>query len=171
MRVIFLLYNTHKQRTLPIDERPFKGSNGHETDINGWQKWHSFLIRRLMWHSCDTALLKTSFYNISDCPSKGFLVIWCLYEWFVTRNGKLYNIIRCRMYRSFLNKQSVTKIKSTEITQLKQEGPHSRSQNLQFRYCMIIQLIQTFVKLFYLHFYSSFFCSTDDKLSTFDTDL
>ena len=30
--------NTHKQRTLPNNERPFKGSNGHETDINGCQK-------------------------------------------------------------------------------------------------------------------------------------
>ncbi len=29
---------THKQRTLPNDERPVKGSNGHETDINGCQK-------------------------------------------------------------------------------------------------------------------------------------
>ena len=38
--------NTHKQRT-PNDERPFKGSNRHETD--------SFLIRRLMRHSCDRA--------------------------------------------------------------------------------------------------------------------
>ena len=36
---------THKQRTLPNDEHPFKGSNGHyETDINGCQKWHSFLF-------------------------------------------------------------------------------------------------------------------------------
>ena len=31
-------HNTHKQRQLPNDERPFKGSNGHETDINGCQK-------------------------------------------------------------------------------------------------------------------------------------
>ncbi len=30
--------NTHKQRTLPNDERPFNGSNGHEMDINGCQK-------------------------------------------------------------------------------------------------------------------------------------
>ena len=30
--------NTQKQRTLPNDERSLKGSNGHETDINGWQK-------------------------------------------------------------------------------------------------------------------------------------
>ncbi len=30
--------NTHKQRILPNDERPFKGSNGHKTDINGYQK-------------------------------------------------------------------------------------------------------------------------------------
>ncbi len=30
--------NKHKQRTLPNDERPFKGSNGHETDITGYQK-------------------------------------------------------------------------------------------------------------------------------------
>ena len=29
--------NTYKQSTLP-NERPFKGSNGHETDINGCQK-------------------------------------------------------------------------------------------------------------------------------------
>ena len=29
--------NTHKQHTLPYSERPFKGSNGHETDINGRQ--------------------------------------------------------------------------------------------------------------------------------------
>ncbi len=38
--------NTHKQRTLPNDERPLKRSNGLEThflDINGW---HSFLLRR-----------------------------------------------------------------------------------------------------------------------------
>ncbi len=31
-------YNTHNQRTLPYDEHPFKGSNGHETDINGCHK-------------------------------------------------------------------------------------------------------------------------------------
>ncbi len=30
--------NTHKQRTLPNDERPFRGSNVNETDINGCQK-------------------------------------------------------------------------------------------------------------------------------------
>ncbi len=30
--------NTHKQRTLPTDERLFRGSNVHETDINGCQK-------------------------------------------------------------------------------------------------------------------------------------
>ena len=30
--------NTHKQRTLPNDERTFKGPNGHKTDINGSQK-------------------------------------------------------------------------------------------------------------------------------------
>ena len=30
--------NTRKQRTLPNDERPFNGSNGYETDINGCQK-------------------------------------------------------------------------------------------------------------------------------------
>ncbi len=30
--------NTHKQRTLPNDERPFKGSNRLETDINGCRK-------------------------------------------------------------------------------------------------------------------------------------
>ena len=30
--------NTHKLRILPNDERPFKGSSGHETDINGCQK-------------------------------------------------------------------------------------------------------------------------------------
>ena len=50
--------NTYKQRTLPNyanGERSFKGSNGHETDINECQKWHSFLIRRLMRHSCDRA--------------------------------------------------------------------------------------------------------------------
>ncbi len=34
--------NTHKQRTLSNDERPFKGSNLYETHINGW---HSSLIR------------------------------------------------------------------------------------------------------------------------------
>ncbi len=27
-----------KQRTLPNDERLFKGSSGHETDIYGYQK-------------------------------------------------------------------------------------------------------------------------------------
>ncbi len=46
--------NTHKQRTLPNDERLFGGSNVHETDINGCQ-WHSLPIRRLMRHSCDQA--------------------------------------------------------------------------------------------------------------------
>ena len=30
--------NTHKQRTLHNGERPVKGSNGHETDINGKPK-------------------------------------------------------------------------------------------------------------------------------------
>ena len=30
--------NTHKQRALPNDERPFTGSNGHERNINGCQK-------------------------------------------------------------------------------------------------------------------------------------
>ncbi len=30
-------YNQHEQRTLPYDKRPFKGSNGHETDNNGCQ--------------------------------------------------------------------------------------------------------------------------------------
>ncbi len=30
--------NTHKQRTLPNDERLFRESNVHETDINGYQK-------------------------------------------------------------------------------------------------------------------------------------
>ena len=40
--------NMHKQCTLPNDEHPFKGSNRHKTDINGCQKWHLFLIRRLM---------------------------------------------------------------------------------------------------------------------------
>ncbi len=30
--------NTHKQRTLPNDERPVKGPNGHESDINGFHK-------------------------------------------------------------------------------------------------------------------------------------
>ena len=39
--------NTLQQRTLLNDERPFKGSNGHEADINGCQ-WLSFLILRLM---------------------------------------------------------------------------------------------------------------------------
>ncbi len=36
--------NTHRQRKLPNAERPVKRSNGHETDINGCQKWDSFLI-------------------------------------------------------------------------------------------------------------------------------
>ncbi len=35
--------NTHKQRTLPNDERTFKRSNGHETDINGCQKMALFV--------------------------------------------------------------------------------------------------------------------------------
>ena len=30
--------NKHRQRTLPNDERLFKESNGHETDINGYQR-------------------------------------------------------------------------------------------------------------------------------------
>ena len=38
--------NTHKQRTLPNDERPFKGSNGHETYFRRIStdviEWHSF---------------------------------------------------------------------------------------------------------------------------------
>ncbi len=38
MMVTKEINNTYKQRTLPNDERPLKGSNGHETDINGCQK-------------------------------------------------------------------------------------------------------------------------------------
>ncbi len=30
--------------------------HSYETDINGWKKWHAFVIRRLMRHSCDRAL-------------------------------------------------------------------------------------------------------------------
>ena len=47
--------NTHKQRKLPNDERPVKGSNWHETHFQqistDARKWHSFVIRRLMRHS------------------------------------------------------------------------------------------------------------------------
>ena len=50
--------NTHKQRKLLYDERPVKGSNGHEMNsrqisTTDAKKWHSFVIRRLMRRSCD----------------------------------------------------------------------------------------------------------------------
>ncbi len=52
--------NTHKQRTLPNDECPVKASNGHETQFRristNAKKWHSFLMRWPMRHSCDRDL-------------------------------------------------------------------------------------------------------------------
>ena len=48
--------NTHKQRTLPNNERLFRGSNVHETGITDAKTWHSLPIHRLMRHSCDQAL-------------------------------------------------------------------------------------------------------------------
>ncbi len=42
--------NSDKQRTLPNDERPLKGSNGRETDINGCQKM-AFVPHKLAYAS------------------------------------------------------------------------------------------------------------------------
>ena len=49
--------NTQKQRTVPNDERPSQNLILWQTGINQRiaKKWHAFLIRRRMRHSCDRA--------------------------------------------------------------------------------------------------------------------
>ncbi len=49
--------NTHKQRKLPNDECPLKGSNGHETDINGCQKM-VFVFHALVYAALEQQGLK-----------------------------------------------------------------------------------------------------------------